>query len=411
MTLPRIVVIGTGGTISSLGASSLDVLDYPDFGQKLSCEALLDRFPEARLVADPVPVTLTYTVQAASAVIGAFLQLSSYAPSGRGVTWSLGFVATNRMISWGHSGLVTLSPPRGANFSAATGAYTCFDVTTFLAAGPAGLSLSSSGAPVPARASYALGPPTSVSGLVVQLSSWRGSATGVGYSVSFRVTNGLAGLPFYNYSQVSLQLPAGTVVPVGHDDNLYDDTEDVGLTSSSLPSALGSTVTFGVASGRAAAGDELTALVTGVTNPAKARPFPVIGISTGSDPRLAFSSNAAPAPLPAAPAPAPVRPSTIATSLPSPLRAFRPLTTDVVNGGIALGAALFITFPSNLFNQTFQDNYPEISAWWAKWAGIVLPAPLRRQAVGASPHRALTRAERPRSRTVDGHSETGGGCR
>jgi L-asparaginase len=55
--LPRIAVIGTGGTISSLGASSLDVLDYPDFGQKLSCEALLERFPETRLVADPVSVT------------------------------------------------------------------------------------------------------------------------------------------------------------------------------------------------------------------------------------------------------------------------------------------------------------------------------------------------------------------
>jgi L-asparaginase len=50
-------VIGTGGTIASLGASSLDVLDYPDFGQKLSCAALLDRFPETRLVANPVPVT------------------------------------------------------------------------------------------------------------------------------------------------------------------------------------------------------------------------------------------------------------------------------------------------------------------------------------------------------------------
>src|SRR5438128_9880420 len=55
--LPRIAVIGTGGTISSIGASSLDVLDYPDFGQKLTCEALLDRFPETRLVADPMPVT------------------------------------------------------------------------------------------------------------------------------------------------------------------------------------------------------------------------------------------------------------------------------------------------------------------------------------------------------------------
>ena len=55
--LPRIAVPGTGGTISSLGASSLDVLDYPDFGQKLTCEALLERFPESRLVADPLPVT------------------------------------------------------------------------------------------------------------------------------------------------------------------------------------------------------------------------------------------------------------------------------------------------------------------------------------------------------------------
>lgn len=55
--LPRIAVIGTGGTISSLGASSLDVLDYPDFGQKLSAEALIDRFAETRLVADLLTVT------------------------------------------------------------------------------------------------------------------------------------------------------------------------------------------------------------------------------------------------------------------------------------------------------------------------------------------------------------------
>src|SRR6266852_2534797 len=65
--LPRIAVIGTGGTISSIGASSLDVLDYPDFGQKLTCEALLDRFPETRLVADPVPVTFR---QVGSTAIG-----------------------------------------------------------------------------------------------------------------------------------------------------------------------------------------------------------------------------------------------------------------------------------------------------------------------------------------------------
>ena len=56
-TLPRIAVIGTGGTISSLGNGSLDVLDYPDFGQKLTSEALLEKFAETKLVADAVPVT------------------------------------------------------------------------------------------------------------------------------------------------------------------------------------------------------------------------------------------------------------------------------------------------------------------------------------------------------------------
>jgi L-asparaginase len=65
--LPRIAIIGTGGTISSLGASSLDVLDYPDFGRKLSCEELLDRFPETRLVADPMPITFR---QVGSTAIG-----------------------------------------------------------------------------------------------------------------------------------------------------------------------------------------------------------------------------------------------------------------------------------------------------------------------------------------------------
>jgi len=65
--LPRIAVIGTGGTISSLGNSSLDVLDYPDFGQKLTSEGLIERFPETRLVADPLPVTLR---QVGSTAIG-----------------------------------------------------------------------------------------------------------------------------------------------------------------------------------------------------------------------------------------------------------------------------------------------------------------------------------------------------
>jgi L-asparaginase len=53
---PRIAVIGTGGTISSLGSSSLDLLDYGEFGRMLEADAVLARVPEAAEVADPVPI-------------------------------------------------------------------------------------------------------------------------------------------------------------------------------------------------------------------------------------------------------------------------------------------------------------------------------------------------------------------
>ena len=56
MTRRKIAVIGTGGTISSDAASSLDTLDYPEFGRKLTASELLARVGEADLVAEPVPV-------------------------------------------------------------------------------------------------------------------------------------------------------------------------------------------------------------------------------------------------------------------------------------------------------------------------------------------------------------------
>ena len=65
--LPRVAVIGTGGTISSLGATSLDVLDYPEFGRKLDAAALIERFAEARQVAQAMPVTFR---QVGSTAIG-----------------------------------------------------------------------------------------------------------------------------------------------------------------------------------------------------------------------------------------------------------------------------------------------------------------------------------------------------
>jgi L-asparaginase len=53
---PVIAAIGCGGTISSLGRDSTDVLDYPDFGTKLPIDEVLGRYPELTKVADMLPV-------------------------------------------------------------------------------------------------------------------------------------------------------------------------------------------------------------------------------------------------------------------------------------------------------------------------------------------------------------------
>jgi L-asparaginase len=53
---PVIAAIGCGGTISSLGRDSTDVLDYPDFGSKLPIDEVLGRYPELAKVADMLPV-------------------------------------------------------------------------------------------------------------------------------------------------------------------------------------------------------------------------------------------------------------------------------------------------------------------------------------------------------------------
>ncbi|MBI2207643.1 MAG: asparaginase [Candidatus Rokubacteria bacterium] len=52
----RVAVIGTGGTISSVGRDSLDVWQYMDHGKKLEADELVAEVPELATVADVVPV-------------------------------------------------------------------------------------------------------------------------------------------------------------------------------------------------------------------------------------------------------------------------------------------------------------------------------------------------------------------
>ncbi len=55
---PRIAVIGTGGTISSLGRDGLDIVRYVETGKIYEVDELLNAFPETLEQADVVPVRL-----------------------------------------------------------------------------------------------------------------------------------------------------------------------------------------------------------------------------------------------------------------------------------------------------------------------------------------------------------------
>jgi L-asparaginase len=53
---PRVALIGTGGTIASLGAGPFDITDYIRHGRMLDAAGLLDFWPQVAEVADVVPV-------------------------------------------------------------------------------------------------------------------------------------------------------------------------------------------------------------------------------------------------------------------------------------------------------------------------------------------------------------------
>ena len=51
-------------------------------------------------------------------------------------------------------------------------------------------------------------------------------------------------------------------------------------------------------------------------------------------------------------------------ALPTPAEAFSSPGRIVASAAISIAALLFITFPANLFNKTFEENYDVIVAWW-----------------------------------------------
>jgi len=54
--MPKVAIIGTGGTISSIGHDSLDLLNYSLTGNKMTVDQLVERFPVVREAADLTPI-------------------------------------------------------------------------------------------------------------------------------------------------------------------------------------------------------------------------------------------------------------------------------------------------------------------------------------------------------------------
>lgn len=53
---PKVALIGTGGTISSIGTSPLDLIDYPDGSRKMEVDELIEKFSLVKEFVEPVPI-------------------------------------------------------------------------------------------------------------------------------------------------------------------------------------------------------------------------------------------------------------------------------------------------------------------------------------------------------------------
>lgn len=263
-------------------------------------------------------------------------------------------------------------------------------------AGPGTLQLSTSSDLVPVDLPEHFSPPSAVSATSLKTGPIPAGEVGAVppgqvYTVGF--TTSRQGELLGSLGGITLISPPGTVYALHAPVTVTDKTHPAGSGSTSIGAV--------AADGRIASlvvpetiypGDLVTLSVPGVTGLA---PPPRVTVgettSTTAAPVTTTTTVAVPAPAQASvvvvtssdpalsggAAGAPT--SSIASSLPPLSKGFSPLSSDVVNAGITIGAALFITFPANLFNETFQENYADIAAWRDKWLGALVPSGLRRR--------------------------------
>jgi hypothetical protein len=285
--------------------------------------------------ADPRPVPLHYVITAAQAVFHPFLQLSSYAGSTTGATWSVGFSSPDRLTGFGDptgDSTMTLVAPAGTVFPPQQGCndtYTFVDPIDGIDHCAVGALISDGGSklvvrplegatspgavmalvikgvknpPAPGRLQVwttsdprpvtlpTSGPTTT--GPVLQLDASSARGTSVTYAATFRLASGFnaANCPSGG-SKLILSAPAGTVFPVsGY--VLYDLANGTLAGAGACPPKSttyvpGSTIPLatGIASGNLSVtpGDFFAVVATAVTSTTSAgRHHLLVSASTGT---------------------------------------------------------------------------------------------------------------------------------
>jgi hypothetical protein len=114
-------------------------------------------------------------------------------------------------------------------------------------------------------------------------------------------------------------------------------------------------------------------------------PSPSPTSSPSSSPTTS-SPGPAPAPSSSADRAGPVTPwqSSVATALVAPSTAFSSRLSVAINALIVVALVMFVTFPSLLFNQTYDQNHARIQAWWEQRLGWTRRLRRRTQRVSSS---------------------------
>jgi hypothetical protein len=246
--------------------------------------------------------------------------------------------------------------------------------------GPKSLLLWTSSDSVPVEIPYRLAPPEPVDSPTIRLSRALSGAT-ASYTLTMRTSanGGLhASLPgaaagLAQVGALTIEAPPGTRFPSNDSDYLVN-----GKTAAyAFVSAEGSAVTLAIPANQAPS-SKVVFEANSVVNAPEPGPQ-TLSLWTTSDTttrQLAYRLSAAGGTTPSARAkPSASHPRKVAihtvrrsvlATLPTPATSFRSLKHDFANAAITVGALLFITFPSQLFNSTFEENYEDIRTWWER---------------------------------------------